>query len=58
VGAGHAPVVALAALGEERLGFLEQDRVDEGLVGLVADVAEGDLAEVAVVAEDEQNGLG
>ncbi|MDA8290721.1 MAG: hypothetical protein M0Z33_03450 [Actinomycetota bacterium] len=58
VGVGHAPVVALAALGEDALGSVEQVGVDEGLVGLVADVAEGDLAEIAAVAQDEEHRLG
>jgi hypothetical protein len=58
MGVGHAPVVALAALGEEGLGPLEEGGVDEGLVGLVADVAEGDFAQVAAVAQEEEDRLG
>ena len=50
VGLGHAPVTAFAAFGEQCLGLVEEHRVDEGLVGLVTDVAEGDLAQVAAVA--------
>jgi hypothetical protein len=55
---GEAAVVAFAAFGEKCLGFVEQGGVDECLVGLVADVAEGDLAEVAAVAEDAEDDFG
>ncbi|MDA8314873.1 MAG: hypothetical protein M0010_06815 [Actinomycetota bacterium] len=58
MGVGHATVVALATLAKKGLGLVEQVGVDEGRICLVADVAEGDLAEVAAVAQDEQNRLG
>ena len=55
---GEAAVVAFAAFGEQRLGFVEQHGIDERFVGLVAHVAEGDFAEVAAVAEDAEDDLG
>jgi hypothetical protein len=58
VGVGEASVVALAALGQQCLGLLEEDRVEQRLIGLVDDIAEGDLAEVAAIAQDAEDDLG
>lgn len=57
-GVGEASVVALAALGQQCLGLLEEDRVEQRLVGLVDDIAEGNLAEVAAIAQDAEDDLG
>jgi len=58
VGVGEASVVSLAALGQQRLGLLEEDPVEQRQIGLVDNVAEGDLAEVAPVTKDAEDDLG
>ena len=58
MGVGEASVVALTALRQQCLGLLEEDRVEQRLFGLMDDVAEGDLAEVAPVTKDAEDDLG
>lgn len=47
-----------ASFVEQGLGFVEEGRVEDGFVGLVDDVAEGDLAELAAVAQDAEHHFG
>ncbi|SHF03521.1 hypothetical protein SAMN02745225_02304 [Ferrithrix thermotolerans DSM 19514] len=58
VGVGEAPIISLASLGEQCLGLVEQVGVEQRLVGLVDDVAKGDLAEIATVAHDAEDDHG